>query len=193
MSEPGTRSSMWSSGWSSVSPLGGSGDTEPLIARPSSLSHSAFALAITQLLKDWLPSLTAAATRSVTRSPASSICTRLSRVSPIDGWIKLASVSTIAGSATERRLPVLRRAPSGAYDSAMTTVSTVTLPGGLTLSYAEQGDQSGPALVLLPGPTDSWRSYEPVPELLVYSGIGHTPRWEDGSRFASDVAAFIER
>lgn len=33
----------------------------------------------------------------------------------------------------------------------------------------------------------------PRAELLVYSGIGHTPRWEDGSRFASDVAAFIER
>jgi pimeloyl-ACP methyl ester carboxylesterase len=30
-------------------------------------------------------------------------------------------------------------------------------------------------------------------ELLVDSGIGHTPRWEDGPRFASDVAAFIER
>ena len=30
-------------------------------------------------------------------------------------------------------------------------------------------------------------------ELLVYRGIGHTPRWEDPSRFASDVAAFVER
>ena len=30
-------------------------------------------------------------------------------------------------------------------------------------------------------------------ELLVYTGIGHTPRWEDGLRFASDIAAFIER
>ena len=40
--------------------------------------------------------------------------------------------------------------------------STVTLENGLTLSYATQGDSSGPVLVLLPGPTDSWRSYEPV-------------------------------
>lgn len=40
--------------------------------------------------------------------------------------------------------------------------ATVTLPGGLTLSYAEQGDAAGPALLLLPGPTDSWRSYAPV-------------------------------
>ena len=30
-------------------------------------------------------------------------------------------------------------------------------------------------------------------ELLVYPGVGHTPRWEDPSRFASDVAAFAER
>ena len=40
--------------------------------------------------------------------------------------------------------------------------STVTIGSGPTLSYAERGDPSGPALVLLPGPTDSWRSYEPV-------------------------------
>ena len=26
--------------------------------------------------------------------------------------------------------------------------------------------------------------------LLVYAGLGHTPRWEDPSRFAADVAAF---
>ncbi len=30
-------------------------------------------------------------------------------------------------------------------------------------------------------------------ELLVYHGVGHTPRWEDGRRFATDVAAFVER
>ena len=46
----------------------------------------------------------------------------------------------------------------------MTTA--VTLPSGLTLSLADQGDPDGPALVLLPGPTDSWRSYEPVLERL---------------------------
>jgi len=42
--------------------------------------------------------------------------------------------------------------------------STVTLRGGLTLAYTDQGDRSGPVLLLLllPGPTDSWRSYEPV-------------------------------
>lgn len=30
-------------------------------------------------------------------------------------------------------------------------------------------------------------------ELLVYPGIGHTPRWEDPTRFAGDIAAFIHR
>jgi pimeloyl-ACP methyl ester carboxylesterase len=30
-------------------------------------------------------------------------------------------------------------------------------------------------------------------ELLVYDGIGHTPRWEDPTRFAGDVATFAER
>jgi len=30
-------------------------------------------------------------------------------------------------------------------------------------------------------------------ELLVYPGVGHTPRWDDPTRFAADVAAFVER
>jgi pimeloyl-ACP methyl ester carboxylesterase len=30
-------------------------------------------------------------------------------------------------------------------------------------------------------------------ELLVYDGIGHTPRWEDPTRFALDVATFATR
>jgi len=33
----------------------------------------------------------------------------------------------------------------------------------------------------------------PGAALITYLGIGHTPRWEDPSRFASDVAAFAER
>ena len=41
-------------------------------------------------------------------------------------------------------------------------VASVELSTGLTLSYAAVGDRSGPVVVLLPGPTDSWRSYEPV-------------------------------
>jgi non-heme chloroperoxidase len=38
----------------------------------------------------------------------------------------------------------------------------ITLGNGVTLSYAPCGDPSGSAVVLLPGPTDSWRSYERV-------------------------------
>ena len=30
-------------------------------------------------------------------------------------------------------------------------------------------------------------------ELLVYQGVGHTPRFEDPARFAADVAAFVKR
>ena len=42
----------------------------------------------------------------------------------------------------------------------------MTLISGLTLSYAEQGVKSEPAVVLLPGPTDSWRSFGPVLDRL---------------------------
>jgi non-heme chloroperoxidase len=38
----------------------------------------------------------------------------------------------------------------------------VELDGGMALSYCERGSATGPAVVLLPGPTDSWRSYESV-------------------------------
>lgn len=30
-------------------------------------------------------------------------------------------------------------------------------------------------------------------ELIVYPGVGHTPRWEDPARFAADVTAFVQR
>jgi pimeloyl-ACP methyl ester carboxylesterase len=48
----------------------------------------------------------------------------------------------------------------------VTSVSTVTLASGLTLSYVRQGDSVDPSVLLLPGPTDSWRSYEPVLDRL---------------------------
>jgi non-heme chloroperoxidase len=47
-------------------------------------------------------------------------------------------------------------------------VSLVTLASGLTLSYVRQGSGVDPAVLLLPGPTDSWRSYRPV--------LDHLPR-----------------
>jgi non-heme chloroperoxidase len=52
------------------------------------------------------------------------------------------------------------------YDRAVLRVATITLASGLNLSYAEQGAESGPTVVLLPGPTDSWRSYQPVLDRL---------------------------
>lgn len=36
----------------------------------------------------------------------------------------------------------------------------------LTLASADQGDALGPTVLMLPGPTDSWRSYELVLERL---------------------------
>jgi non-heme chloroperoxidase len=78
------------------------------------------------------------------------------------------------------------------------------LDSGLTLSYAEQGDRSRPALVLLPGPTDSWRSYEPVLAWLPSSiraiavsqrGHGDSDKPATGYRvedFAADVVPFLD-
>jgi non-heme chloroperoxidase len=85
-----------------------------------------------------------------------------------------------------------------------TVVSTVTLPDGLTLSYAERGDRSGPALVLLPGPTDSWRSYEKILEAIPGSvrtiavsqrGHGDSDKPRSGYRvqdFAGDVVPLLD-
>src|SRR5262249_38083196 len=50
-------------------------------------------------------------------------------------------------------------------------VPTVTLASGLTLSYVRRGDGVDPPVLLLPGPTDSWRSYQPV--------LDHLPRETD--------------
>jgi non-heme chloroperoxidase len=33
----------------------------------------------------------------------------------------------------------------------------------------------------------------PSSRLVTYEGVGHTPRWEEPSRFAADVIAFVER
>ena len=82
--------------------------------------------------------------------------------------------------------------------------STATLDGGLTLSYAEQGERSRQALLLLPGPTDSWWSYEPVLARLPSSvravavsqrGHGDSDKPMTGYRvedFAADVVPFLD-
>lgn len=86
----------------------------------------------------------------------------------------------------------------------MRTISTVTLAEGVTLSYVEQGDRAGPALVLLPGPTDSWVSYEPVLEEIAVSlravaisprGHGDSDKPATGYRvkdFAADVVPVFD-
>jgi len=80
----------------------------------------------------------------------------------------------------------------------------VTLASGLTLSYADQGDPSGPAVLMLPGPTDSWRSYQPILDLLPHGvraiavsqrGHGESSKPETGYRvedFAADVVALLD-
>ena len=83
-------------------------------------------------------------------------------------------------------------------------VSTVTLESGLTLSYAAQGGLSGPALVLVPGATDSLWSYEPVLDRLPRSihaiavsprGHGDSDKPATGYRvedFAADLVALLD-
>jgi pimeloyl-ACP methyl ester carboxylesterase len=83
-------------------------------------------------------------------------------------------------------------------------ISTVRLANGLTLSYWEQGEPSGSALVLLPGPTDSWRSYQPVLERLPMSirtisvsqrGHGDSQKPATGYRvedFAADAVGLFD-
>jgi non-heme chloroperoxidase len=80
----------------------------------------------------------------------------------------------------------------------------VTLASGLTLECADQGDLSGPAVVLLPGPTDSWRSYQPVLARLPYDvrvvsasqrGHGASDKPETGygvEDFTADVVPLLD-
>ena len=60
----------------------------------------------------------------------------------------------------------------------MVEESVVTLASGLTLSYASVGAAGQPTVVMLPGPTDSWRSYEPTLRRLTPSvrGLAVSPR-----------------
>jgi len=86
----------------------------------------------------------------------------------------------------------------------MPAVSSVTLGAGITVSYATRGDPSAPAVVLLPGPTDSWRSYEPVLDQFPSSvrviavsqrGHGDSDKPPTGYRvenFAGDVPLLLD-
>jgi pimeloyl-ACP methyl ester carboxylesterase len=78
------------------------------------------------------------------------------------------------------------------------------LPSGLRLSYAEQGDPRGPALILLHGYSDSWFSFSRILPLLdpgyhVYAldlrGHGSSDRPSDGyamGDLAADVLGFMD-
>ncbi len=80
----------------------------------------------------------------------------------------------------------------------------VRLASGLTLSYVDRGDASGPAVLLLPGPTDSWRSYQPVLDLLPQEiraisasqrGHGESDKPDTGygvEDFAADVVPLLD-
>jgi pimeloyl-ACP methyl ester carboxylesterase len=88
-------------------------------------------------------------------------------------------------------------------DNAQVT-ETVRLPTGLTLSCVDQGDRSPDAVVLLPGPTDSWLSYASVldrmPESLrciAVSQRGHGDSDKPGhgysvADFAADVPLLLD-
>jgi pimeloyl-ACP methyl ester carboxylesterase len=91
------------------------------------------------------------------------------------------------------------------YDCAMSPASsTVTLATGLELSYAATGDESASVVVLVPGPTDSWRSYRPVLDQLPSSiraiavsprGHGDSDKPATGYRvedFAADVVSLLD-
>jgi pimeloyl-ACP methyl ester carboxylesterase len=83
-------------------------------------------------------------------------------------------------------------------------VSSVTLASGLTLSYARQGDAVDPPVLLLPGPTDSWRSFQPVLDRLPREthavsvsqrGHGESDKPDTGYRvedFAADVVLLLD-
>ena len=83
-------------------------------------------------------------------------------------------------------------------------MSRVTLASGLTLSLRDRGSASGQAVLLLPGPTDSWRSYQPVLDLLPHEiravsvsqrGHGDSDKPDRGysvEDFAADVIPLLD-
>ena len=84
------------------------------------------------------------------------------------------------------------------------STSTIAIETGVSLAVAMTGDPSGPTLVLLPGPTDSWRSYQPVLERVPRSihtiavsqrGHGDSDKPPTGYRvqdFAADVPPLLD-
>jgi pimeloyl-ACP methyl ester carboxylesterase len=126
---------------------------------------------------------------------------RPARIRRFRGRISAGDVNVI-----DRETAALTRSQwQNTYDCAMSLASsTVTLATGLTLSYAAKGDESAPLIVLLPGPTDSWRSYQPVLDRLPSSiraiavsprGHGDSDKPATGYRvedFAADVVPLLD-
>lgn len=81
---------------------------------------------------------------------------------------------------------------------------SVAVRSGLELSYWDQGPRADRAVVMLPGPTDSWRSYDPVLERIgdhirvvavSLRGHGDSSTPATGYRIddlASDVVPFLD-
>ena len=81
----------------------------------------------------------------------------------------------------------------------------IALPTGVTLAYVDAGERAAPALILLHGMTDSWRSFERVLTYLPRSlrsvapsqrGHGDSDKPAGAYRiadFTADIAALIER
>jgi len=87
-------------------------------------------------------------------------------------------------------------------EGVMHSVRRVQLPNGLLIECAEQGRPGGPALLLLHGITDTWRSFEPVLPWLPsdWRVVSMTQRGHGGSSaaasyrtrdFAADAAALV--
>jgi non-heme chloroperoxidase len=89
------------------------------------------------------------------------------------------------------------------HSNSLLRRQSIRLPGGVRLTYAEQGPRGGTTLLLLHGITDSWRSFEPLlPWLptdwhviaLSQRGHGdsdHGPLSYRTQDFAADAAALL--
>jgi non-heme chloroperoxidase len=102
------------------------------------------------------------------------------------------------------RAPLPAVTGTAAHVQEVPMEQSVSLPTGVTLHYAEQGQASGVPVVFLHGVTDSWRSFEPVLQhlppsvhafALTQRGHGDSSRPETGYRYADlseDVRAFMD-
>jgi len=89
------------------------------------------------------------------------------------------------------------------YSGAVTSPSSVTVASGVRLSFVDRGSGAD-AVLLLPGPTDSWRSYAPTLDRLSDTlrviavsqrGHGDSDKPTTGYRvgdFAADAIAFLD-